>query len=109
MKFDRVLYAPAYRILGVQSVLNVEGTDYPVKARDLTAGFVLPGAVETETELPMASFRAADIAALGLTADQLDGGTLLMNSVLWRIPSHRILPSPNGDGDGEVYLILEAA
>lgn len=109
MNFSRVLYGPAYATFGVIAKLNIAGNERNIRTRDLTSGFVIPGTVDVETELPMAAFRAVDFEALGISISLLDGSSLLLNDVAWNIASHRILPSPNGDKDGEIYLILEAA
>jgi hypothetical protein len=109
VNFSRVLYGPAYATFGVIDKLDIAGNKRDIRARDLTSGFVVPGSVDIETEMPMASVRSVDFEALGIPISLLDGSSLLLNDVLWNIASHRNMPSPNGDRDGEIYLILEAA
>lgn len=75
----------------------------------MTDGVDLGGIVTIETTRPMASLRYGDILALGLTRDDLDGSILTMNEIARKISSHKPMPSPRGEADGEVYLFLTEA
>lgn len=113
MRYNSVQLGPIYKIQGRPGVLTINGTDYPapdqppLKFLDKSAGVSVFGAVEIETFTPAAAVRAADILALGLTFDNLDKANLLLNSKNWLISSHKVMPSPNGETDGEVWLYLE--
>lgn len=112
MNYSATLYGPVYRTQGVPVQLTVGATVYPLSGTlrflDKTAGLQLPGTLEVETVQPVAMGRVKDIVALGLTLDDLDDATLLMNGKTWLVKSHRPMPSPGGEADGEVALLLEA-
>jgi hypothetical protein len=113
MRYTSVQLSSVYKILGRPGVLTVNGIDYPasdappLKCIDKSAGVSILGAVALESFAPAATVRAADILALGLTFDSLDKANLLLNSKNWLISSHKVIPSPNGETDGEVWLYLE--
>jgi hypothetical protein len=114
MNYSRVQLGPIYRTHGVPVVLTVGGVDYPspgapsLRFMDKTAGIALAGpGIEIEASRPAAAARVADINALGLTVDQLERQTVLMNSRNFRIMTIKPMPSPMGEDDGEVYLFLE--
>jgi len=114
MRYNSVQLGPIYKIQGRPGVLTIDGTVYPdpdappLKFLDKSAGASIFGSVEIETFAPAAAVRAADILALGITFDSLDKANLLLNGKDWLISSHKVMPSPNGETDGEVWLYLEA-
>ena len=106
------VFRPLYAEFGVTATLLAVGSpadDHDISAIDRTAGVTLALGVDVETVRPSATIIAADLAALGLTADDLDDAIIRMNSVDWRIQSVQPLPSTNGEADGEYLLMLEAA
>lgn len=115
MNYSRVQLGPIYRTIGVPVVLTVSGTNYPLPGNpplrflDKTAGDTMNGAIEIDSVHPAAAARVADIIALGLSVENLDDALLSMNSSNWIIRSHKLMPSPRGENDGEVYFFLEAA
>jgi hypothetical protein len=101
------VFRPLYAEFGVPAVLTLDaGTFDDLVAIDLTAGVTAGGAVDVETELPMATFIARDLAERGILLSQLDGGTIALNSRSWEIKAHQVQSTTGGDG--EVLLILEA-
>jgi hypothetical protein len=104
MDYQAILYAPIYTTIGVPGVINgVE--DFTVL--DKTAGFEWKvGAVEVQTITCGAVVRAKELASKGVALADLEGGTLDMSDSQWRIESYKLKPSPKGERDGEVVLIL---
>jgi hypothetical protein len=109
--YQALLYGPAYGVLGVAAVLHMGDPlgDVPITAIDKTAGLALNQAVDVQTVLPAATVRAPDLAAAGIALEDLDGKILTLNGKDWRVASLHPKPSPNGEGDGEIYLILDAS
>lgn len=94
--------------MGVDGILTVQGTDYmPIRVMDKSAGVSLLGPVEVETVKPTAAIRANELIAFGLSLDDLDRQFISFNSKNWMITSTKGIPSPNGELDGEIYLMLE--
>ncbi len=103
-----LLFGPQYATWGVPATLTVNGTDFAIQAIDQTVGVVLPGALaEIETVRPVASILAGDLADLAIGPDDVDGGTIALNAKTWRINTHRMMPTPAGEADGEIWLLLE--
>ena len=83
------------------------GTAVTVRGIDKTAGVELAndqGVVETIR--PMIFVRFSELTDNGLTAADVDGGTVTLNSREWRIKSHAARPCPDGEAKGEMALIL---
>jgi hypothetical protein len=107
--YQSLLYDPVYNVLAVDAVLYM---GFPlgnvhVAAIDKTAGLTLNQMVDVQTVLPAATVRAAELVELGITLADLDGKVVTLNGKDWRIASLHANPSPNGEEDGEVYLILD--
>lgn|SRR4051812_25853154 len=117
MLWAPILYNPVYRIQGRLAVLTSHSVDYPrptdrpFRVLDKTAGVSLTGGtVEIESLRPAAIALMSDIVAFGLDLDNdIDGANLLLNDKNWLITSHKSMPSPSGEADGELYMFLEAA
>lgn len=115
MLYAETLYRPIYRLQGRPVTLTVNGVDYPapglppLRFLDKTAGAALGGPIEIETTRPAAVALVGDLAKLGLTPDNLDRAILLLNNKRWLITSHKLMQSPSGEADGEVYMFLEGA
>lgn len=105
--YASLLYSPVYSVLGVEAVLTLPGTDgaeITLTALDKTAGVEVGGSVEVQTILPAAVVRASELSSVDLT--DLEDSSLAMNGKTWRVKSYMLKPSPKGEGDGEVYLVL---
>lgn len=110
MDFSDLLLGPHYAVgWGVPATLTVDTVPFEITALDMTAGVGLSGPVEVETVRPSARIRAVDLADLGLVVGQLDDAAIELNGKSWTIIAHRMLPSPSGEADGEVALMLEGA
>lgn len=108
LNFGSLLYGPVYQALGVPASLTLPGALAPVAVRaiDKTAGIAIGGAVDVQSIVPAASVRMSDLAAGGVRLDDLDESLLGLNGLTWRVRSHMPRPSPAGQADGEVYLLL---
>lgn len=106
--YQALVYGPVYAAWGVAAALvsSDGGTSYPVSAIDLTAGAQLGPDLELQTEVPAACVRASELATLGVDPLALDLMQLQLNGKSWLVTSHRPLPSPLGESDGEYQLLL---
>lgn len=109
MDYQALLYNPVYSVLAVDAVLHMGPPlgDVSLAAIDKTAGLTLNQAVDLQTVLPAATVRAAELIAAGVALADIDGKMLTLNGKDWQITGLHPNPSPNGEGDGEVYLILD--
>lgn len=100
------LYDPIFATLGVPAVLTMPDTTgeaLDLIVIDKTAGTNV-GTVEMPTVLPAAAVRAIDLA--GIDLEDVENATLALNGRTWRVKSYRLAPSPKGEADGQVYLVL---
>lgn len=109
--FDQVLFGPLYATWGVAAVLTPQGGSASnVTAIDKTRGVQITDLnIGVMTVRPVASLRASELAAAGIEPSDLDGGNITLNGGTWIIDTHLEKPTPAGIGDGEVWLILQAA
>ncbi len=118
--FDfHALYDPVYTGLADTSAVitlnDSANTSVTVSAIDESAGLAISEhnrgggvglAIALQTIKPTALVRMYELIGLGVTAAQLNGGTLTVNSKTWHIVSHQLKPSHSGENTGEVLLIL---
>lgn len=109
LDYQALVYAPVYRAFGVPGTLTgTGGAQFAVTVLDRTAGLPLAeGGVAAQSEGPAAAVRAPELASSGVDPLGLDGMVLAMNGGTWLVTSHRPLPSPMGEADGEYMLLLE--
>lgn len=110
MDYAALLYGPIYDALGVPATLTLPGDDGEVielTALDKTAGVEVGSNVEVKTVEPGAVVRRSDLA--DVTLADLRGAELELNGVTWTVRNHMLKPSPKGEADGEVVLLLEEA
>jgi hypothetical protein len=110
MDYGALLYGPVYAALGAPAQLTLVEGEPPllVTAIDKTAGVEVAtsGSFDVLTIKPAAAVRVRELAALGVALADLDESTLSLNGRLWRVRSHMLKPSPKGELEGEVFLIL---
>lgn len=110
MDYASLLYGPIYSVLGVEAVLTMACGDPPMTLTmiDKTAGVATNGggrfSVEVETVAPAAAVQATDLAGIDLA--DLRGASLEINGKNWTVRNHMLKPNSNGEGKGEVWLIL---
>ncbi|MBZ7921658.1 hypothetical protein LAC81_07670 [Ensifer adhaerens] len=109
--YGSLLFGPIYGTLGVEAVLTLADTaetQVTVTLIDKTGGLPVGPNVEIGTVVPGATVQVADLAAVGVTVEQLDDAHVSFSGRTWRIASHHPKPVPSGEADGEQVLILEA-
>lgn len=108
--YQSLLYGPAHYIIGVDAVLVFEATDaepITLTVIDKTSGIDTSREVDVQTIEPACVARMSEMA--GVDLDDLRGSAITFNGKTWHIGSHRLRPSPKGEADGEIYLILSEA
>lgn len=109
MDYQALLYDPNYTIWGVSvtlTLLDSGGVFEDLTAIDKTAGVDVGDNAQVQTIKPVAAMRVVELLTAGLELDQLPDASLEMNGLVWNVVSYRLKPSPKGENDGEVYLIL---
>lgn len=107
--YQATLYDPIYLIQGVAVVLTLpdSGGVFDFTALDKTAGAdVGDQGAQVQTIKPVAALRVPELTAQGVAVTDLPKSTLAMNGFNWNVVSYKLKPSPLGENDGEVYLIL---
>ncbi|MBR0876884.1 hypothetical protein JQ608_06670 [Bradyrhizobium liaoningense] len=108
MDYQAAMLNPIYVTVGVPCVLSIGSVDHDLTALDKTVGTLFTftnGGVETV--VPAAVVRMRELAALGVLPADVDGATLALNGSMWTVNTHEMKPSPKGEADGEVYLLLK--
>lgn len=105
----RTHYDALYTALGVEAELTPIGTGIPVDTIfviDKTAGVETGDGVTVSSVKPAAAVRYYQLTARGVSRDQLNGSTISFNGGTWIIRSTQLRPSPDGEAEGELLLIL---
>jgi hypothetical protein len=94
--------------IAVDATLQI-GDDDPiaVRAMDKTEGVIVGEDQGVQTISPVAVLRMSTVTAAGLTAEDLDGGTLTIDGKAWTVNAHRYKPTPEGETKGELVLLLK--
>lgn len=108
MNFNDLVNGPIFAVFGVPAVLTYDGgTVLELIAVDKTKGVeVADNRLNIVSVAPVAALRAADLA--GVDLGLLDGGSIALNGVTWRIHQVMERPTPYGAADGQIWLILTA-
>lgn len=109
MDYTAVLLDPIYDGLGVPALLtpNREGAEAAaVTVLDKTSTIEVSEAFDVHTVRPAATVRMRSLIDAAIDVSEVDGGTLEFSDRLWRIDSHRMKPSPDGEASGEVLMWL---
>ena len=81
-------------------------TPLAVTAIDKTEGLELTEQNGLQTIRPAACVRMSELTAAGIAHAELETGTLALPDKTWRIHSHMLRPTPDGELKGEVILFL---
>jgi hypothetical protein len=105
------LLAPIYSTLGVTiSFALSDNTLFDIVGIDKSGGVEVAGSsVDVPTVRPACVVRMADLIELGKAPEDLIEAILSLNGVAWRVVTYFPKPSPLGEADGELYIILEEA
>jgi hypothetical protein len=106
----RAHYDAIYGALGVDAVLTLAdtaATEIELTAVDKTFGIEVLSGPGVATILPAADLRVYELDEADVAVASLDGAAIAFNGRSWRIASHEMRPSPAGEDEGEVRLILE--
>lgn len=113
MDWTAILLDPNYAAFGVDATLTIapgttDQAEHSLTVIDKTSGVPVTGAAgfEVETITPAAVVRMAELTAASVARTALDRGTIEFNGKTWAITSHILRPSPGGEADGEVMLLL---
>jgi hypothetical protein len=108
LNYTATVLGPIYSLIGTttQFVLN-DDSIIELVALDKTSGVeVTDNTIDVSTIRPACSIRMADLVALEKAPEDLMEAVLEMNGVSWEVKSYFPRPSPAGERDGELYLIL---
>lgn len=108
MDYGQLLYAPLYASLGVDAVIRgVYFDSFPIRVMDMTSGIEIGDHVGVKSIQPAAVVLTSVVTENGLSREDLEGARLEMADKLWRVKATMPKPSPVGEAQGEIYLILE--
>lgn len=107
-------YDAIYRLLGVSAVLTIadSGTTFDLTVIDKTAGVEVADGSASRNALPVSTIKPAcalrvyELTANGVTLEQTQGAQIAFNGAAWRVENRMMRPSPGGEQQGEVWLIL---
>ncbi|TIL34316.1 hypothetical protein [Mesorhizobium sp.] len=106
--FDALLFGPVYTVLGETARLTVkDGFPQDLSAIDETAGVEVLDGPSISTIRPAATVRSSELAEKGIAVADLPGAALTLNGKDWTVVAHQYLPTPKGETQAEIRLILE--
>lgn len=96
--------------IGTDAVLEAFGTE-EVRVLDKTSGIDLRilGKADVKTIVPAACIRRASLVEAGLDPVDLLRTAVTMNDQTWTIINHGYRARPDGETQGELFLILRQA
>lgn len=102
--YDKVYDSP---IGCAATIASAGGQSGSCRAIDKTNGIAITDTrTQIDTIRPVALVRARELEALGITMQDLPEGAITLNGATWTIKSYQRVPSPFGEDDGEIRLIL---
>ena len=107
--FAALLYAPIYKAFGVPATFTcLYGNRVELTVIDQTSGVEVADAssIDVKTIRPAVTIRAADLAAQGFDAADLEDSQLVLGDRAWRVKATMPKPAPTGEAEGELYLFL---
>lgn len=107
--FQNLLYNPLYEsmICSDATLFSAAGLNVSLRVFDATTGLPIPDArTQVETVRPVCFVRTAELTQKNVAIADLPESLITFNGNTWRIKANRAVPSPAGEADGEVMLIL---
>lgn len=118
--YKSLLFGPTYGVLGVTATVTFDdtGTTKSLVVIDKSKGVALDtqttgsglkrtGGVVVDTLTPAAVVRMSELSAKSILKERLIDSVLDMNGGAWKITSIQPMPTPRGENDGELLLVLE--
>lgn len=108
MDYQNTLYGPIYLAQGVDALLTLaDNRMAEIVVLDKTAGIDIgESGGQLQTIKPAAAVRVPDLTERGIEVTDLPRAKIFFNGFQWTVTSYKLRPSPNGERDGEAYLIL---
>ena len=109
MDYAAILYEPIYAAFGTPAMLTpnrTEATGVTVTVIERTTSVDASEEFELGTLRPGAFVRTREMTDTGITAAEIDGGTLAFGGRSWRIDAHSPRPGPDGEASGEILMHL---
>jgi hypothetical protein len=108
--FQQKFYTPKYKAWGIAATLTPSGGEAKtVTVINLTKGVEVSAAGALNTIRPAADIRVPELISSGITRSQLRGAVLSISGKDWSVRDHESRPSPRGEDDGEIRLLLTTA
>jgi hypothetical protein len=102
-----LVLAPVYSTWGVPATITpLQGLPFNVSVIDRTSGVEVGGNIDVATIQPAAMVRVSEIESLHVPRAGLRRASIEMNGKSWRIENAMPRPTPGGESDGELMLLL---
>ncbi len=112
MGYVEELYRPIYNdpAFGTDIAFTLaDASEFEIRGLDKTVGVEVAGSqMEIGTVRPACVVLMVDLLTEGFSPEDLMNAEVEFNGGAWRVVSYFPKPSPLGDSDGELYLILSA-
>lgn len=106
--FDVLLFGPVHTVLGETARLTVKnGFPQDLSALDETSGVEVLEGPSISTIRPAATVRTSELAEKGIAVADLQDAALTLNGKDWTVVSHHYLPTPKGEVQAQIRLVLE--
>lgn len=101
------IYASEMAVNGTLSP-GTAGSDVTLRMLDKTVGVRVgdPDEPSVETILPAAYVRMSELDENSITRQQIDNSTVTIGGRNWRVKSHVLRPTPDGELEGELCMFL---
>lgn len=114
LNYTALSLGPIYSLIGVTTQFALNNDEIiELVALDKTSGVPTLDSssphVDTATIRPCCIIRMSDLIDLNLQPSDLMEAVLEMNGTSWIVKSYFPRPSPGGQNDGELYIILMEA
>lgn len=100
--YDRI-----YGVIGVSAVLTTVYTEVDLTVIDKTIGAPLldDGGLVNSIK-PACVVRVPELTARGVAIAELGDAKIAFNGKSWHVETHKLVPAPTGEAQGEIYFYL---
>ena len=96
-----------YATLGVEASLEVASATYSITVIDKSQGVLIEDhKAGIATMIPGAVVRVSELTENALARSDCRQAILTMNDKFWRVENTKPLPTPRGESEGELLLLL---